>query len=82
MPDWRRELGQRLSGLPLDPARAAEIVEELSQHLAEFHAELLAGGASPEEAARRTLVELRESALISNLARWRASSTGSAAWTE
>jgi macrolide transport system ATP-binding/permease protein len=74
MPDWRRELGQRLSGLPLDPARAAEIVEELSQHLAERHAELLAGGASPEEAARRTLAELRESALISNLARLRQAS--------
>jgi predicted permease len=68
MPDWKRELGERLAGLHLDPARAADIVEELSQHLAERHAELLAAGASPEDAERQTLAELRENALISNLA--------------
>jgi predicted permease len=75
MPDWKSELARRLSGLPLDPARAADIVEELSQHLAERHAELLAAGASPEEAERQTLAELRENALIGNLARLRQASS-------
>ncbi|HVR70235.1 MAG TPA: ABC transporter permease [Vicinamibacteria bacterium] len=69
MPEWKRELDERLAALDLDPARAVEIVEELSQHLAERHAELLAGGASPEEADRRTRAELREHALVANLAR-------------
>ncbi len=68
MPEWRRELDQRLAALALDPARAAEIVEELSQYLTERHAELLAGGASAEEAERQTRAELREGALVRNLA--------------
>jgi predicted permease len=68
MPEWKRELEQRLAALRLDPARAADIAEELVQHLAQRHAELLAGGASPEEADRRTLGELRDDALLANLA--------------
>jgi putative ABC transport system permease protein len=68
VPEWRRELDQRLAALALDPARAAEIVEELSQYLTDRHAELLAGGASAEEAERQVLAELREGALVRNLA--------------
>ena len=33
MPDWSEHLRGRLSALSLSPAREAEIVEELSQHL-------------------------------------------------
>jgi predicted permease len=74
MPEWKRELDQRLAGLRLDPARAAEIAEELSQHLTERHAELLAEGASPEDAERQVLSELREHALVANLGRLRQAS--------
>ena len=74
MPEWKRELDRRLAGLSLDPARAAEIVEELTQHLSDRHAELLAGGASPEEADRQTLAELREHALLANLGQLRQAS--------
>ncbi|HEY7509364.1 MAG TPA: ABC transporter permease [Vicinamibacteria bacterium] len=75
MPDWKRELQERLDGLALDPARAVEIVEELSQHLAEHHAELLGAGLSPEEAERQTRAELRDHALVPNLGRLRQAAT-------
>jgi predicted permease len=74
MPDWKRELHQRLAGLALEPARAAEIVEELSQHLTERHAELLAQGASPDDAERQVMAEMREHALVINLGRLRQAS--------
>jgi predicted permease len=61
MVDWKHEIGQRLSGLNLDPRREAEIVEELSQHLDDRYAELLAGGATPDVAARAALEELTSS---------------------
>jgi predicted permease len=67
MPDYRAELQERLAALSLAPARAVEIVEELGQHLAERHAELLAAGLSPVEAERQTRAELRDHALIANL---------------
>src|SRR5262245_46493773 len=58
MPEWKEEIRQRLTSLKLAPAREAEIVEELSQHLKEYYAELRAGGATPEEALRVALAEL------------------------
>ena len=58
MPEWKEEIRRRLAGLKLAPAREAEIVEELSQHLKEYYAELRAGGATPEEALRVALAEL------------------------
>src|SRR5262247_4344835 len=57
---WKQEIRNRLAPLKLEPAREAAIVEELSQHLDDCYAELLAGGATPEEAARRALAELSE----------------------
>src|SRR5262245_60793274 len=60
MPEWKKEIRRRLAGLKLDPAREAEIVEELSQHLADRHAESLAAGATPDEAYRAALAELSE----------------------
>jgi hypothetical protein len=57
--DWEHEVRSRLSGLRLSPAREAEIVEELSQHLDDRWNELIAGGASAEEATERTLAEFR-----------------------
>jgi predicted permease len=60
MPEWRLEIRGRLEGLKLEPAREAEIVEELSQHLDDRYAELLASGATPEEASRAALAEISE----------------------
>ena len=48
----------------LAPARESEIVEELAQHLEDRYAELLSGGAAPEEASRVALAELSENAAI------------------
>jgi len=59
--NWKRETGARLASLKLAPAREAEIVEELAQHLEDRYAELLSGGAAPEEAYRAALAELSES---------------------
>src|SRR5262245_46689550 len=61
MPEWKQEISERLAVLKLEPAREAEIVEELSQHLEDRYAESLAGGATPEEASRTALAELYDS---------------------
>jgi predicted permease len=60
MPDWTREVRARLAPLDLAPAREADIVDELSQHLDDRWREAIAGGASPEEATARTLAEFRD----------------------
>jgi macrolide transport system ATP-binding/permease protein len=62
--EWKREIEQWLANLKLEPAREAEIVEELSQHLEDFYAESLAGGARPEEAYQAALAEVRESEML------------------
>jgi putative ABC transport system permease protein len=62
MPDrsrWTADLRARLATLRLDPAREAEIVEELSLHLDERYAALRRGGADDAEARRVALDELR-----------------------
>jgi len=61
MPDWKPEIRRRLADLKLDSTREAAIVEELAQHLDDYYAESLAGGATPEEAYRAALAELSES---------------------
>jgi putative ABC transport system permease protein len=64
MPDWKREIARRLGGLKLQPAREAEIVEELSQHLDDRYEELLADGATEAEARRAALAELSGNHLL------------------
>jgi putative ABC transport system permease protein len=59
VPDWASEVRTRLSSLRLSPTREAEIVDELAQHLDDRYRELIAGGASPEEATRLALGEFR-----------------------
>jgi predicted permease len=56
-PHWDGEVRARLSSLRLSPTREHEIVDELSQHLDDRYRELIAGGASPEEATRLALDE-------------------------
>ncbi|HEV2668617.1 MAG TPA: permease prefix domain 1-containing protein, partial [Blastocatellia bacterium] len=64
MHEWKPEIRRRLAGLKLEPAREAGIVEELAQHLDDHHAELLAGGATEEEAARAALADLSDHELL------------------
>ncbi len=60
MPEWAEHLRSRLAALRLSPAREAEIVDELSQHLDDRYEELRAGGATDADARRLALEELRE----------------------
>jgi putative ABC transport system permease protein len=64
MPDWKKEIRERLAVLRLAPTREAEIVEELVQYLEDCYQEMLANGATEEDAWRTTLEELRESDLL------------------
>jgi putative ABC transport system permease protein len=64
MPDWKDEVGRKLSGLRLSPTRESEIVEELSQHLEDRYEQALRGGATREEAYRAALQELTGSDLL------------------
>ena len=54
------DLRARLAPLRLPPAREAEIVEELSQHLDQRYEELRRDGASDADARRLAIDELRE----------------------
>src|SRR5262245_12603818 len=60
MRDWSELVRPHLASLRIDPAREAEIVEEISQHLDQRYEELRAGGATEEEARRVLARELRE----------------------
>ena len=64
MPDWKKEIRERLQGLRMAPAREAEIVEELAQCLEDCYEELLAGGSTKADALRKTLDQLNESDLL------------------
>jgi putative ABC transport system permease protein len=64
MPEFKKEIRKRLAGLSLSPAREAEIVEELSQHLEDQYEQAVAQGASDEEARRAVLAELNENDLL------------------
>jgi predicted permease len=64
MPDWMPDLRQRLSAVRLAPAREAEIIEELSQHLDDRWRELIAGGADPEAAEHLARAEFRDNDLL------------------
>ena len=60
MPDWKSEVKRRLARLGLEPAREAEIAEELAQHLEDRFLELQSGGATGPDASRAVLAELDE----------------------
>lgn len=67
MPDWRKHIEAALKDEQLDPARTAEVCEELAEHLGDRYHALLAEGSTPAEAERRVLNELREGALAAEL---------------
>jgi predicted permease len=60
MPDWREHLKARLTALHLSPAREAEIVDELAQHLDDRFEQLRAEGLDDDAAQRLALDELRD----------------------
>jgi putative ABC transport system permease protein len=64
MRNWKTLVRARLNPLPVDPARAADIVDELAQHVAEHHAELIAAGVPDEEAAELALAPLDDRAQV------------------
>ena len=64
MPDWKALIRARLGTLPLDPARAADVVDELAQHVAQHYADLTASGVEGEDALRQALAPLDDPARI------------------
>ncbi|HUC53575.1 MAG TPA: hypothetical protein VMR90_05995 [Candidatus Cybelea sp.] len=60
MHDWKELVRVRLAPLPLESARRAEIIEELSQQLEDAYKEALLGGASEPEAVRRSLAQFND----------------------
>jgi putative ABC transport system permease protein len=80
MPDWKSHIRPRLASLRLSPAREAEIGEELAQHLDERWRELVAAGATAEDAAHTARTEFdgaRLETLLGTLrqAHWRETPT-------
>src|SRR5687767_11220574 len=64
MPDWTPHIRSRLASLRLSSSRENEIIEELSQHLEDRWRELVAGGASEDEATTQALAGFREGDLL------------------
>jgi predicted permease len=64
MRDFRAELRRRLAAARLEPTRAAEIVDEIAQHLEDRQAELEAAGQAPDAAAESALAELDDNAVL------------------
>src|SRR3954470_2905227 len=60
MPDWKALVRARLGPVPVDPAREADIVDELAQHAAEHYADLIAAGESEAGGIRRALEPLAD----------------------
>jgi putative ABC transport system permease protein len=64
MPDWKSLVRARLGDLPLDPARASDVVDELAQHVAQHYADLTASGVDEAAAVREALAPLDDPARI------------------
>ena len=64
MPDWKSLVRARLGRLPVDAAREMDIVDELAQHVAEHHKELIASGVDADRAIELALAPLAERAAL------------------
>src|SRR3984957_3176373 len=60
MPDWQELLRQRLTGLELDSAESAEVIEELAGHLEDQYQCLLQDGVSEKSAIYCVLENLAD----------------------
>ena len=66
MPDWTGDLRRRLAPLGLSPAREAEIVDELAEHLDQRYEDLRTAGMDHAGARRLALEELREHSALAD----------------
>jgi putative ABC transport system permease protein len=64
MNQWIDEIRSRLAAARLEPAREAEIAQELAQHLDDRYAELQRDGVRPDVARRMALDELKDHAAM------------------
>lgn len=64
MPEWKSLVRARLGPLPVDPAREMDIVDELAQHVAEHHRELVASGVDEQRAVALALAPLATRAAV------------------
>ncbi len=62
MTDWKRLAREKLPNLSADPAREAEILQEIADHLEDRHRQALASGLAPGQARRQVLSELSDPA--------------------
>jgi putative ABC transport system permease protein len=69
MHDWKALIRARLGVLNVDPARECDIVDELAQHVAEHHAELVAGGMTDPDAVAAALAPLADRRTAVEIAR-------------
>ena len=58
MRDWKALVRAQVGPIALDPVRSADIVDEIAQHVAQQHAELLAAGLDDSDALARALAPL------------------------
>src|SRR4051812_35939410 len=58
--DFRALVRARIAAVDVDPRREAEIVDELAQHVAQHHADLVASGVSDVDALEQALAPLRD----------------------
>jgi predicted permease len=58
MADWKALVRSRLAPLRMTASAESELADEVAQHLEDQYRELRSGGASDEEAYRRTIAEL------------------------
>jgi predicted permease len=64
MPNWTPHIRPRLASLRLSSSRENDIIEELSQHLEDRWRELIADGASEDEATKLALAGFRDGDLL------------------
>src|SRR6266498_2775429 len=58
MHNWKALVRERLGSLPVDAVRERDIIDELAQHVAEHHADLVASGMNEAEALATALAPL------------------------
>ncbi len=60
MHDWKSAVRERLAQLNLNGTAESDLTDELAQHLHDLYCEISSGGASEEDAYRKTLAELND----------------------
>jgi putative ABC transport system permease protein len=63
-PNFKALVRARLNPLPVDPARASDIVDEIAQHVGEHYADLVAAGMPDAEAVEKALAPLDDRARV------------------